>query len=304
MTEPDSTTPARSGTSWIDRHMPPPVRPYIKLARAHQPIGIWLLFWPCAWSLAMAGNGKPHIGLLTLFAAGAIVMRAAGCTLNDIVDRDIDAKVVRTAGRPLASGEIGLLGAVAFLAALLAAGAAILFSFNWFAVILGASSLGLVALYPFTKRFTYWPQAFLGVTFNWGALLGWAAATGGLDWPAGLLYLGAIFWTIGYDTIYAHQDKEDDILIGVKSSALRLGEKTLPAVAGFYALALAFFTLAGLLAGVHWPYYAALGLVALMFGWQVLFVHLDDATDCLAKFKSNAWIGWLLFVGLLLSALI
>jgi 4-hydroxybenzoate polyprenyltransferase len=300
------TAPAPpSGTpSWINRHMPASVGPYLRLARVHQPIGVWLLFWPGAWSLAMAGEGKPDLGLLALFAIGAMAMRAAGCVINDMADRKIDAQVARTADRPLASGEIGLLGAALFLAVLLALGAGILVTFNSFAICLGAGSLVLVAAYPFAKRITWWPQAFLGLTFNWGALLGWAAATGGLGWPAGLLYLGAIFWTIGYDTIYAHQDKEDDLLVGVKSSALALGKNTLSALAVFYGLSLAFLAGAGALAGLHWPWYLGLGLVALAFAWQILFVHLDDPADCLAKFKSNAWIGWIVFVALLLSALV
>ncbi len=296
--------PRTSASSWIDRHMPAPVRPYLRLARAHQPIGVWLLFWPSAWSLAMAGGGKPDLGLLALFALGALVMRAAGCVVNDMADRRIDAQVARTAARPLASGEIGLLGASLFLAALLAVSAGILFSFNWFTVYLGAGSLVLVAAYPFAKRVTWWPQAMLGLTFNWGALLGWAAATGGLDWPAGLLYLGAIFWTVGYDTIYAHQDKKGDTLVGVKSSALALGENTLGALAIFYGLSLAFLAGAGALSNMAWPWYASLGVVALAFAWQILFVYLDEPADCLAKFKSNAWVGWILFVGLLLSALV
>lgn len=288
---------------WLAR-APRGLRPYLRLARLDRPVGVWLLFWPGAWSVALAGRGKPDLVLLALFALGSLVMRAAGCVVNDIADRDFDRKVARTASRPLAAGEIALSHALAFLALLSLAGLGILLSFNTFAIVLGASSLPLVAAYPFMKRFTYWPQAFLGLTFNWGALLGWAAARGTLDWPAGLLYAAGLFWTLGYDTIYAHQDKADDLAVGVKSTALLFRDHSALAVGGFYLAALALLAAAGLLGGLSWPYFAALGPAFLLLAWQVLFVHLDDAADCLAKFKSNAWLGWIVFVGMLLSPLI
>lgn len=288
---------------WLAR-APRALRPYLKLARIDRPIGAWLLFWPGAWSLALAGRGKPDLALLALFAAGSVLMRAAGCVVNDIADRKYDAQVARTASRPLASGEVSLVRALAFLALLLLAALAILFSFDRFAVVLGAASLPLILAYPFMKRITHWPQAFLGLTFNWGALLGWAAATGTLAWPAGALYAAGFFWTLGYDTIYAHQDKEDDRAIGVKSTALLFGTRSALAVGGFYLVFLALLALAGVLGGLAWPYYAALGLAFLLLAWQVLFVRLDEASDCLAKFKSNAWLGWIVFVGMLLSPLI
>ena len=218
---PDGRGPGGPGP--VERAAPRFARPFVALARLDQPVGVWLLLWPCLWAIGLASDGLPDIGLLALFTAGAFVMRAAGCTLNDIFDRDFDARVERTRRRPLPSGAIGVKGAVAFMAVLLGAGLAILLQLNLFAILLGAGSLLLVVLYPLMKRITYWPQAFLGLTFNYGALLGWAAVEGGIGWPAGLLYAGGIAWTLGYDTIYAHQDKEDDLLIGVKSSAIALG---------------------------------------------------------------------------------
>ena len=245
------------GPGPIERAMPPRLRPFVALARLDHPIGVWLLLWPCLWAIALASDGLPDIGLLALFTAGAFVMRAAGCTLNDIFDRDFDARVERTRSRPLPSGAIGVRGAVAFMAVLLGAGLAILLQLNLFAILLGAGSLLLVVVYPLMKRITYWPQAFLGLTFNYGALLGWAAVAGGIGWPAGLLYAGGIAWTLGYDTIYAHQDKEDDLLVGVKSSALALGPRTRPFLIAFYVVAVAGFAGAGV---------AAAGRLALLCG--------------------------------------
>jgi 4-hydroxybenzoate polyprenyltransferase len=226
-------------------------------------------------------------------------MRGAGCTVNDIVDRNIDAKVARTAGRPIASGEISLVRAVAFLGALLLLGLAILLQLNDFAVILGVAALPLIAVYPFMKRITYWPQAWLGLTFNWGALLGWAAATGGLGAPALLLYGAGIAWTLGYDTIYAHQDKEDDALVGVKSSALKLGARTKPWLIVFYGLALAGMAASGWAAGLSWPFYLGLAGVAAQFAWQVASLDIDDPAGCLLRFKSNRYAGWILLTGIL-----
>jgi len=212
--------------SWIDRVPGEGLRPYLRLARLDRPIGTWLLLLPCWWATAMAAPGWPDPWFLGLFAVGALVMRGAGCTVNDIADREFDKKVARTAGRPIASGQVSVAQALAFLALQLGIGLAVLLQFNGYTVILGVSSLALVAIYPFAKRVTYWPQFVLGLTFNWGALVGWAAVTGGLEAPAVLLYAAGILWTMGYDTIYAHQDKEDDVLIGVKSTALKFGAAT------------------------------------------------------------------------------
>jgi 4-hydroxybenzoate polyprenyltransferase len=278
--------------------LPQRLRPFAVLARLDKPIGTWLLLWPGLWSVALATDGLPDIRLLALFAAGALVMRSAGCVYNDIVDRDFDARVERTRDRPIAAGVISVKTALVFLTLLLAIGLAILLQLNGFAILLGIASLVLVFTYPFMKRITYWPQAFLGLTFNWGALLGWAAVEGGLSWPAGLLYAGGIAWTLGYDTIYAHQDKEDDALIGVKSSALALGDKTKPWLWIFYSLTLAGFAAAGALSHIAWPFYAGLGAAALLFIWQATTLKTANGVDCLAKFKLNFWVGVVIFTGI------
>ena len=271
------------------------MRPYCRLARLDRPIGTGLLLWPCFWGIALAG---PDIRLFALFALGALVMRSAGCVINDIADREIDARVARTATRPLASGELKPLNAWLFLAVLLSLGLIVLLQLNRTAIALGVAALPLVGLYPFMKRITWWPQAWLGLTFNWGALMGWAAASGGLAWPAVVLYMAGIAWTLGYDTIYAHQDKEDDALIGVKSSARRLGAATRPWLFGFYGACLALLALAGALAGVAWPFYPVLAAAGAQLAWQAAKVDIDDAADCLAKFKSNGLFGALVFAAI------
>ncbi len=287
---------------WALRRAPGPIRPYLRLARIDRPIGTWLLLFPCWWSLSLAasaGTRAPDLRLIVLFALGAVVMRGAGCTYNDIVDRDIDARVARTAGRPIPSGQVSRAQAVAFLAALLAIGLAVLLQLNDFAVWLGLASIALVLGYPFMKRVTYWPQAWLGLTFNWGALLGWAAATGGVGAPAFLLYGAGIAWTLGYDTIYAHKDKDDDALVGVKSTALRLGANTTPWLVVFYGLAVAGLGAAGAAAGLAWPFYLGLAGVAAQFAWQVASLEIDDPAGCLMRFKSNRYTGWILLAGIL-----
>jgi 4-hydroxybenzoate polyprenyltransferase len=297
---------------WVDRLLPAPLRPYAKLMRLDRPIGTWLLLWPCWWSLVWALDRAPagtdewlRLGwLYLLFGAGAMVMRGAGCTYNDIVDRDFDARVERTRTRPIPSGQVTVRAAILFLLLQLLVGLAILLQFNRFAVLLGVASLALVFTYPLMKRITYWPQFVLGLAFNWGALLGWAAVTGALGWVPVLVYLGGIAWTLGYDTIYAHQDKEDDILVGVKSTALKLGAGTRPWLAGFYAVAVAFFAAAGLVDGLRWPFFAALALGAVQLAWQVIDVDLDDAADCLVKFKSNRYFGWIMAAGLFADLLL
>ena len=273
--------------SWIDRLAPPDTRPYLRLARADRPIGTWLLLLPCWWSVALATPSWPDAALFVLFAIGSLVMRGAGCTINDIIDRDYDARVARTATRPIASGQISVPKAVAFLGLQLLLGLGILLQFNAFAVALGAGSLILVVLYPFMKRFTYWPQLFLGFTFNWGALLGWAAVKGVLGAPAIALYAAGVFWTLGYDTIYAHQDKDDDSLIGIKSTALKFGAATRSWLVGFYGVTVVLMAMAGFLAGLSWPFYLGLTLGALHLAWQTKTVNITDPRNCLAKFKSN-----------------
>ena len=279
---------------WLTRHAPRPWWPYLSLMRLDRPIGTWLLLWPCWWSVALASDGWPSLGLFVLFAAGAVAMRGAGCCWNDIADRDIDGRVERTAGRPIPSGAVSVVQGSVLMVALALVGLAILASFNGFAILVGIASLGPVAIYPVMKRITWWPQFFLGIAFNWGALLGWAAVRGELGWAPIWLYLGGIAWTLGYDTIYAHQDKEDDALVGVRSSARRLGAKTRLALALFYGLGLLGFGAAGATAGLAWPFWPLFAVAALQLVWQVGRVDTDDPADCLAKFRSNTFFGWLL----------
>jgi 4-hydroxybenzoate polyprenyltransferase len=290
--------------NWVDRYVPADARPYFRLARLDRPIGTWLLLIPCWWGAALAGDGWLDPMMVALFAVGAIVMRGAGCVVNDMADRDFDARVARTANRPLASGAIGVMGAVAFLGLLLAIGFAVLIQFNAFAIWVGIASLPLVAVYPFMKRITYWPQAWLGLTFNWGALVGWAAVTGGLAAPAFILYAAGFFWTLGYDTIYAHQDKEDDLLVGVKSTALRLGKATRPWLFGFFAVTIALLAAAGSAAGLAWPYYAGLAAGAAHLTWQAATVEPDDPKDCLRKFKSNRDFALIVFVAIVAARVV
>ena len=286
---------------WVLRLAPAPARPYLRLARLDRPIGTWLLLFPGWWAIALgdaAANSGPSWWLYLYFGIGAVLMRGAGCVVNDILDRDIDGKVARTAMRPIPAGEVGLPQAGLLLLALLLISFVILLQMNGLTVLLGCASLLLVFPYPLMKRITHWPQAWLGLTFNWGALIGWTAATGDFGWPPLLLYIGGIAWTLGYDTIYGHQDKEDDALIGVKSLALRLGGLNKPWLAGFFAVALALFGAAGLAAGLAWPFWIGLAAAGLQFAWQVADVDLDAPFDCLAKFKSNRIAGWLLLAGI------
>jgi 4-hydroxybenzoate polyprenyltransferase len=283
---------------WVDRLLPRWAEPYARLARLDRPIGTWLLLFPGWWAIALAGPRWPDPLLMALFALGAVVMRGAGCTLNDIADRDYDGQVARTRLRPIPSGRVSVMQAAVFMAAQLAIGAVILFSLNRASILLGLAVLGLIATYPFMKRITYWPQLFLGLNFNWGALLGWAAVTGRLSWPPVLLYLGGICWTLGYDTIYAHQDKEDDARIGVKSSALALGDRTRPFLFLFYGGAIALWAAAGIADGLGWIFLIGLVLAATQLGWQALRVDIGDPLDCLAKFRSNRLVGWLMLASI------
>ena len=271
----------------MERLAPRGMRPYLRLARIDRPIGTWLLVLPCWWSVALAMPSWPDVRLIALFAVGALIMRGGGCTLNDIVDRDIDGRVARTATRPIPSGAVSVRKAVVFLGLQLLAGLAVLTQLNGFAIALGAGALPLIAVYPFMKRITYWPQLVLGLVFNWGALLGWAAVRGELGAPALALYGAGVLWTLGYDTIYAHQDKEYDSLLGLKSTALKLGDATRPWLFAFYGGALALLAVAGHLAALAWPFFAVLALGAAHLIWQAAMVDTADAHDCLAKFKSN-----------------
>jgi 4-hydroxybenzoate polyprenyltransferase len=299
-----SATDIQAG-DWIDRWVPEAIRPYLRLARIDRPIGTWLLLFPGWWSLALAAapGDLPDGYVMVLFAIGALVMRGAGCTVNDIVDRDFDAKVARTADRPLASGRLSLKQALVFLALQLAVGLVILLQLAPLAIALGVLSLVLVVAYPFMKRITWWPQAFLGLTFNWGALMGTAAVTDRLAWPPLLLYVAGFFWTLFYDTIYAHQDKEDDALIGVKSTARYFGEKTRTWLAGFAVVTVLLLMLVVTSADLGWA--AKLGVigVALHLAWQAVACDVDNPKDCLAKFKSNRFVGWILLAGLIIAKL-
>jgi len=292
----DPSDIARGG--WVERYLPARTRPYARLARLDRPIGTWLLLFPGWWGLALAARRWPEPALMALFPLGALVMRGAGCTLNDIADRHYDAEVARTRLRPLPSGAVSVRGAVVFLLAQLAVGAAVLFSLNRISIVLGLAVLALIGSYPFMKRVTYWPQIFLGLNFNWGALVGWTAVMGALSRPAALLYLGGVFWTIGYDTIYAHQDKEDDALIGVKSSALALGSRTRPWLFVFYAAAILLWGMAGRAAGLGGGFWVGLAAAAVQLAWQAARVDIDRPADCLAKFRSNRAVGWLLLAGI------
>jgi 4-hydroxybenzoate polyprenyltransferase len=299
---PSPTVPDAAPGNWVDRIAPASWLPYLRLARFDRPIGAWLLLFPCWWAQALAElsleRPYPRPLYLVLFLIGAFVMRGAGCTYNDIVDRDYDASVARTAARPIPSGQISVVEAQMFLTLLCIAGLVVLIQFNVFTIVLGAASLILVAIYPFMKRVTYWPQIMLGLTFKWGALVGWSAITGSLAWAPLALYAGAVLWTIGYDTIYAHQDKEDDLLVGLKSTALRLGEATPRWLILFYAGAVLLWGLAGAMAGARLVFFLALVLASVQLAWQVATLDVADPANCLARFKSNQLVGWILFLGL------
>jgi 4-hydroxybenzoate polyprenyltransferase len=281
--------------NWVDRFAPAATKPYLRLARLDRPIGFWLLFWPCAFSLGLVVVARPNIDFNYLsalyFLVGAIVMRGAGCTLNDIVDRDIDDKVARTRSRPIPSGQVKAWQAAAFLAVQLLIGLVILLQFNTYTIWLGVASLGLVVIYPFMKRITWWPQLFLGLAFSWGALMGWASEFGQLYQPAILLYIGSILWTIGYDTIYALQDVEDDTMIGVKSTARLFGSHAKTIISLFYAAAFAFWLWAGLSASGDKVLLIASIPTALLLIWQVVTLEPGDGANCLKRFKANHWVG-------------
>lgn len=292
--------------NWVDRYAPAPLRPYLRLARADRPIGSWLLLLPCWWSTALAaiaaGRPYPDPVLLLLFAIGAIAMRGAGCTWNDILDRDIDRQVARTRNRPLASGQVSLPAAFAFLGFQLLIGLAVLLSLPRFAVVTGVASMGVVAIYPLMKRITSVPQIILGIAFSWGALMGWASVFRSIDDPALLLFAGSVCWVFGYDTIYAHQDREDDAMVGIGSTALLFGERTRLALALSYLACFALFCMALVSGGAG--LFSALGLMGfgLVLYRQVVRLDINDGGRCLALFKSNRDAGLILFAGLAIDA--
>ncbi|MCZ8087390.1 MAG: 4-hydroxybenzoate octaprenyltransferase [Brevundimonas sp.] len=299
-----------AGRNWVDAHAPEGLKPWLKLGRFDRPVGIWLLLLP-GWqgiALALAAEGRAPglyaLWLLFGFALGACLMRAAGCAYNDIVDRDIDAKVARTAARPIPAGRISVRQAWGFVIGCCLAAFVILLTLPPLAIGLGFASLGLVAAYPFMKRITWWPQAWLGLTFNWGALMGFSAAGGAPDlWPAALLlYAAGVFWTLGYDTIYALQDLEDDALAGVKSSAGRLGADVRRGVGLFYGVAVAALAAAVVVAGLSPLAWVGVAAVAVHLGWQTLSLRPDDPGRALALFRANREAGILSLISLMLGA--
>jgi 4-hydroxybenzoate polyprenyltransferase len=303
----DATTRVADATgNWVDTRAPSWSRPYLRLSRFDRPIGSWLLLMPCWWSAALAAGIARDVSqlplVIVLFLIGAFVMRGAGCAWNDITDRDLDARVERTRSRPLPAGQISVTQAFAFLVLQALIGLLVLLQFNWFAIMTGIASLVIVAIYPFMKRITWWPQVVLGLAFSWGALMGWPATFGRLDPPAFLLYAGAIAWVIGYDTVYAHQDREDDALVGIKSTALLFRERTKPMLALFYALAVLLIALAGWTAGAGIMFSLALFAFAAHLSWQIRRLDIDDPVNCLSVFKSNRDAGLILFAGMVLEA--
>lgn len=295
-----SATPDGPATDIRDQNLlirlaPNRVRPYLLLLRLDRPIGAWLLLLPCWWGVALASPGVPDWRLLLVFFVGAFTMRGAGCAYNDIIDHDIDAKVARTALRPIPSGQITANQAFVFFIIVCLLGLLVLLQLNTFAIWVGFASLIPVAIYPFMKRVLDFPQLFMGLAFNWGALVGWAAVTGELAGPAVLLYLGGVMWAVGYDTIYGHMDKKDDELVGVKSLALKLGDNTRPWIGVFYALAIIMLVGAGYVANTGWAFYPLMLAGAGHMTWQVARVDFDNPADCLAKFRMNRDFGLVVF---------
>ena len=292
--------------NWVDTLAPPWSRPYLRLARLDRPIGSWLLLLPCWWSAALAAGLAHNLSrlpfVIALFFVGAFAMRGAGCTWNDITDRDLDAKVERTRSRPIPAGQVSVAQALVFMVAQALIGLAVLLQFNRFAVATGIASLAIVAIYPFMKRITWWPQVVLGLAFSWGALMGSAVILGRIDVAVLFLYAGSIAWVIGYDTIYAHQDAEDDALIGVKSTARLFGARTHQALVVLYALAVLLIGAAIWLAGAGFSAWLGLAAFAAHLAWQIKRLNTGDPALCLRIFKSNRDAGLLLLAGLLADA--
>ncbi|MGY3586072.1 4-hydroxybenzoate polyprenyltransferase [Bradyrhizobium sp. USDA 4341] len=299
---------ADSTGNWVDTHAPVWSRPYLRLARYDRPIGSWLLLMPCWWSAALAAGVAHDVRSLPLvvllFFVGAFVMRGAGCTWNDITDRDLDAKVERTRSRPIPAGQVTVTQAVVFMVLQALIGLAVLLQFNRFAIMTGIASLVIVAIYPFMKRITWWPQVVLGLAFSYGALMGFAVTLERIDAAAIALYAGSIAWVIAYDTIYAHQDAEDDALIGVKSTARLFGARTHRALVIFYGLAVLLIGVAFALAGARWPAWIGLAAFALHLAWQVRRLDTSDPALCLRIFKSNRDAGFILFASLVVDAVL
>ncbi|KIK48702.1 hypothetical protein CY34DRAFT_797850 [Suillus luteus UH-Slu-Lm8-n1] len=293
-----------ASTTWIDR-LPPKIRPYLYLTRIDKPIGTLLLFYPCAWSITMASYALEApltvpLTYLGLFGLGAMVMRGAGCTINDMWDKDLDKAVERTLSRPLARGDINQRQALAFLAGQLTVGLGVLLHLNWYSILLGASSLSLVTVYPLMKRITYWPQAVLGLTFNWGALLGWSAVAGAVNWSVCLpLYAGGVCWTLVYDSIYAHQDKLDDINVGIHSTALLFGEQTRPILGALSVSTVSLIGLAGMLNAHGAPFYLGLGLGAAQLARVLWKTDFESRPSCWQGFVGCGWSGFWIWMGAL-----
>jgi 4-hydroxybenzoate polyprenyltransferase len=300
-------------TNWVYRVLPRGLWPYAQLARWDRPIGWQLLMWPCFWSAALAANVAAASGTastgrfvwhLALFLVGSIAMRGAGCTYNDIVDERIDMAVARTRSRPLPSGRVTRRNAKIFMLLQALVGLVVLLNFNGFSILLGVLSLGFVAIYPFAKRFTDWPQLFLGMAFSWGAVMGWTAAFASLSAAPVVLYLAAIAWTVGYDTIYAYQDREDDELVGVRSTARRFGEKPRPWLVALYGVTILLLGGAFLLAGAGPLAYLGLAVAAVMLFYQILVLDIHDAGQCLTLFRFNGQVGLIVFAGLVAAFLV
>lgn len=286
---------------------PKSIKPYLHLIRLDKPIGTWLLYLPCTWSIALAAapGAFPDVHLLALFGIGALCMRGAGCTINDMWDRDIDSKVERTKRRPIASGEISPQKALMFLAGQLSVSLAVLLQLNWYCVGLGVASMGLVTMYPLMKRFIDWPQLVLGMAFNWGALMGYAAVQGSCDWAICLpLYLAGISWTMIYDTIYAHQDRRDDLLIGVKSTAIYFGDKTGWWLKTFTWTMLSSLMVVGISSHQTWPYYLGVGAVAYQQSHQIINLDINNGARCFQQFRAQKYTGLMLLLGIVTSGLL
>lgn len=294
--------------NWVDLYAPQFAKPYLRLARLDRPIGTWLLLFPCWWGQSLAhlslGEAWINVWYFLLFAIGALVMRGAGCAWNDIVDSDIDGHVARTSARPIPSGALTVRQATVFAIILSLIGFVVLIQFNWLTIGVGIASLALVAAYPFAKRYTDWPQGVLGLTFNWGVLVGWTAVANDVGIAPLIMYLGAVSWTIAYDTIYAHQDKEDDALLGLRSTAIRFGDQTPYWLTSFFGFAVILWLIAALMCGAQAPLFLAILATAAHFAWQVSTLDSNDPDNCLKRFRSNRWVGWILLAGFALEILL